>query len=129
MPVKHTIDIQARLLVTSCKGVAADTEFIAALKKYQEEIQGDSAYFGFNEVVDLTEITSMKITLKGIKSMSSIASKTDNKNVSSKLAIIVSSKFAFSLVKLYRTYRSLNKKSNKEINVFYEKKDAFEWVK
>jgi len=128
MPVKHDIDVKAKLLITTCEGVATDIEFIEALKKYQKKIQSDSAHSGFNEVIDLTKVTNIKITLNGIKSISHLALKTDNKNVRSKLAFIVNSKFAFSLVRLYKTYRSLDKKSNKAINIFNDEKDAFEWV-
>ncbi len=128
MPVKHDIDIDAKLLVTSWEGVAIDTEFIEALKNYQKNIQSDSAHLGFNEIVDLTKMTKIKITLQGLKNISSIALLTDNNNIRSKLAFIVSSKRAFSLVKLYSAYRSLGKKSSKEINVFTNEKDAFEWV-
>jgi len=128
MPAKHDIDIEAKLLVTSWEGVAVDTEFIEALKNYQKDIQSKSAHLGFNEVVDLTKITNIKITLQGLKNISSIALLTDNNNIRSKLAFIVGSKRAFSLVKLYSAYRSLGKKSSKEINVFTNAKDAFEWV-
>jgi len=127
MPAKHDIDIEAKLLITTWEGVAVDAEFIEALKNYQKNIQSNSAHSGFNEIVNLTKITNIKITLKGLKSISSIALLTDN-NVRSKLAFIVSSKRAFSLVKLYSAYRSLGKKSSKEINVFYNEKDAFEWI-
>ncbi len=127
MPAKHDINIEARLLITAWEGVAVDAEFIDALKSYQKNIRSNSDHSGFNEIVDLTKITKIKITLQGLKNITSIALLTDN-NIRSKLAFIVSSKRAFSLVRLYSAYRSLGKKSNKEINVFYNKKDAFDWV-
>ncbi len=128
MPAKHDIDIESKLLITTWEGVAVDSEFIEALKNYQQNIQSNSAHSGFNEIVNLTGMTNIKITLQGLKSISSVALLTDNNNIRSKLAFIVSSKRAFSLVKLYSAYRSLGKKSSKEINVFYNKEDAFEWV-
>ncbi len=128
MPAKHDIDTEAKLLITTWEGVAIDAEFIEALKNYQQNIQSNSAHSGFNEIVDLTGMTNIKITLQGLKSISSVALLTDNNNIRSKLAFIVSSKRAFSLVKLYSAYRSLGKKSSKEINVFTNEKDAFEWV-
>ncbi len=128
MPAKHDINIEAKLLITTWEGVAADDELIESLKNYQINIQNHSDHSGFNEIVDLTKITNIKVTLKGLKTISSIALSTDNNSIRSKLAFIVSSKRAFSLVKLYSAYRSLGRKSSKEINVFTNEKDAFEWA-
>ncbi len=129
MPAKHIINIESRLLITTWSGDAVDIEFIDAIKNYQKNIQSNSAHFGFNEIVNLTKVTRMKITLNGIKNISAIAPKTDNQAIRTKLALIVSSKLAFNLASLYKTYRSFNKKSNKEIRIFNNEKDALEWVR
>lgn len=129
MPAKHNIDTNARLLITTWEGEAIDTDLIDAIKKYQANIQSDSAYSGFNEIVDFTKVTNIKLTIQGIKNISSIAPRTDNVRIRSRLAFLVSSKLAFNLVSLYKTYRSFNKNSNKEIRVFFnDEKGALEWV-
>ena len=129
MPAEHDIDIQARLLITTWEGVAIDIDFIEAIKKYQQDIQGQKDYRDFNEVVDLTNVTVMKLTIDGLKKISSVASTTDQNRSSTKLAIIVLSNLVYGIAKIYQAYRSFSNNSKKELRVFKNKNDAFEWVK
>ena len=128
MPAKHNIDNSSQLLITTWEGEAVDIDFIEAIKKYQQDIQNNSDYHHFNEIVDLTNITGIKLTTNGIKHISSIASNTDINRVSTKLDLIVSSNLAFGLARMYEAYRSLSKDVNKEIRVFKNATDAFEWI-
>lgn len=128
MPAKHHIDSTSRLLITTWEGEAVDVDFIEAIKKYQQDIQCNSDYSNFNEIVDLTRITGIKLTTNGIKHMSSIASNTDQNRTNTKLALIVSSNLAFGLARMYEAYRSMSKNSNKEIRVFKNETDAFTWI-
>lgn len=128
MPAKHHIDTQSRLIITTWEGDAVDNDFIEALKKYQQDIKSNSEYIGFNEIVNLTKISRIKLTTDGIKKMGSIATATDKIELNSKLALIVSSSFAFSLARLYILYRSLSKHSNKTIRIFRKESDAFQWI-
>ncbi len=129
MPAKHHIDTKAQLLITTWEGDAIDIDFINAIKKYQKDIQSNSDYHSFNEIVDLTKVTGMKLTTGGIKNIGSIASSTDKGGVNTKLAIIVSSNLAFGLARMYEAYRSFSKESTKIVRVFRKESDAFEWVK
>lgn len=128
MPANHKIDTKAQLLITTWEGEACDIEFIEAIKKYQEDIQNHPDYINYNEVVDLTKITGMKLTTEGIKNIGLIASTTDHNEVNRKLALIVSSSLAFGLSRMYAVYRGFAKKAHKEIRIFKTEKDAFEWV-
>ncbi|MFW2374141.1 MAG: hypothetical protein ACN4GM_13535 [Gammaproteobacteria bacterium] len=56
MPAKHVIDKKSMLLITTWEGKAIDNEFIDAIKKYQADIQSNSDYHGFNEVVDFRKV-------------------------------------------------------------------------
>ena len=129
MPANHHIDNNAQLIITTWEGEAHDIEFIDAIKKYQKDIQNHPDYINYNEVVDLSNVTGMKLTTEGIKTIGQIASTTDHNEINRKLAIIVSSVVAFGIARMYEAYRSFSKKANKEIRVFKTEKDAFEWVK
>jgi len=128
MPAKHHIDNTSQLLITTWEGEAVDIDFIEAIKKYQKDIQSNSDYHHFNEIVDLTRITGIKLTTNGIKHISSIASSSDKNRANTKLALIVSSNLAFGLARMYEAYRSMSKNINKEIRVFKNKDDAFMWI-
>lgn len=129
MPANHHIDNNNQLIVTTWEGVACDIEFIEAIKKYQNNIQNRPDYINYNEVVDLSKVTVLKLTTKGIKTIGTIASNTDTKEINKKLALIVSSNFAFGLARMYEAYRSFSKNANKEIRVFKNETEAFKWVK
>jgi len=129
MPANHKIDTKSQLLITTWEGAAHDIEFIEAIKKYQEDIQNHPDYIDYNEIVDFSKVTGIKLTTEGIKNIGQIASMTDHNEVNRKLAFIVSTSLAFGLARMYEVYRSFSKKSNKEIRIFKTEQDAFEWVK
>ena len=128
MPANHHIDHKTKLIVTRWEGIARDFEIIDAIKKYQEEIQNKPDYIHYNEVVDFRKMTSTQITVEGIKKIAHIASTTVHSETTRKLALIVNSNLAFGLARMYETYRKFSKNANKEIGVFKNEKDAFEWV-
>lgn len=128
MPANHNIDTKAQLIITTWEGEACDIEFIEAIKIYQKDIQNHPDYIEYNEVVNLSEVTGFKLSTEGIKNISQLATKTDHGVIKRKLAIIVSSTFAFGLARMYEAYRSFSKNSNKEIRVFKTEKDAYEWL-
>jgi len=128
MPAKHVIDIKARLLITTWEGDATDNDLIEGLEVYQKNIQSKSEYYGFNEILDLTGITDLKITREGLITIGKVASTSDSKEISTKLAVIVSSSLAYGLVRMYEVLRSFSKSSTKSIRVFKKESDAFEWA-
>jgi len=128
MPANHHIDNDNQLILTTWEGEASDTEFIEAIKKYQDNIQNDPDYINYNEIVDCRKITKLKLTTQGIKTIGTIASSTDTDKINKKLALIVSSNLAFGLARMYETYRSFSKNANKEIRVFKNESDALNWV-
>lgn len=128
MPASHYIDNKRQLIITTWEGKAHDIEFIEAIKKYQKDIQNHPDYIHFDEIVNLTGVTVVKLTTEGIKTISQIAASTDKTEINRKLAIIVSSPVAYGLARMYMAYRSFSKKAQKEISLFKNEKDAFEWI-
>ena len=109
MPINHNIDTKSQLLITTCEGEARDIEFMVAIKKYQRDIQNHPDYNNYNEVLNLSKITGMKITTKGLITIGQIGTATDRNDDNRKLAIIVNSKLAYGLSRMYITYRSFSK--------------------
>lgn len=128
MTISHHIDNEARLIVTIWEGEAIDGDFIEALKKYQKDIQSKSAYLEYNEIVNFSETSRIRLSLKGLKDIGEIASSTDKLRPKTKLAFIVSSELAYNFAKLYATYRNFGKNANKKIRVFKNESDAMDWV-
>ena len=129
MPAKHHVDTESRIIMTTWEGDAVDTEFIEAIQNYQKEIQVNPEYVAFNEVVDFRDVTSIKLSPKGLKTIGRIAVKTDELKTNSKLALIVTSGIAFNLARIYASYRNLERNSGKEIRIFKNEAEALEWAR
>lgn len=128
MPAKHHIDNKARLIITTWEGEATDIDFIEAVRKYQKDIQTNPDYINYNEVVDFRKITNIKLTTTGLKNIGKLASKTDKNKNKSKLVFIVGSNKAFFFARMYQAIRSFSRNSNKEIRIFNEESEAYDWV-
>ena len=128
MPAKHHIDNKAKLIITEWEGDVIDIDLIDAIKKYQKDIQSNPDYLYYNEVIDFSNAASIKLSTKGIISIGQIASSTDHREINKKLAIIVNSKLAFGLTRMYLAYRSIEKNANKEARIFKKADEAYEWL-
>lgn len=129
MPAKHKVDIKAKLIITSWVGDASDKDFIDALTDYQIKFQNHPQYWDFNEVVDFSKMSNIKLTMEGLKKIGEIAARSDSSKFQRKLAIVVRSTRAYGIAKLYEAYRNISKKANKEVRAFINEKEAYEWVK
>ena len=128
MPANHHIDNKAKLIITTWEGVAIDSDFIEALKKYQKDIQSKPDYLGYNELVNFNKVLSIKLTVEGLKNIGQLASRTDQNRVNTKLALVASSDLAYGLARMYEAYRSFAQNTNKELRVFKEESEALEWL-
>ena len=128
MAAHHHIDIENCLILTIWEGEVIDLDVIAALKKYQKEIQSRSDLSGYNEMLDFSKAAEIKLTVEGIKSIGQLASITDKKDINTKLAIVVNSNLVFGLARMYAAYRSLSSNANKEICVYKDESEAFKWL-
>lgn len=129
MPAKHTIDIKSQLLITSWKGDVTESEFIDVLRKYQKNIRSKSEYIGFNEILDLTEVTNIHLSAGGLRRIGVIAAKTDSTDMVTKVALIVSSDLAYGLAVIYCACRSVLTNSNKTMRIFKKEGEAYKWIR
>ena len=129
MSAKHHIDNKAKLIITRWDGEAVGIDFIEAIKKYQRDIQNHPDYINYNEVVYLSKVTNIKLTRANLKNIGEVASRTDQAENKRKLALIVSSNKAFFFARMYTMFRALFQNSNKDVRVFNNENEAFEWVK
>ena len=128
MPAKHYIDEHNRLIVTTWHGEASDSELIEAIIEYQNKIKSHPDYVSYNEILDLSKVEGVALTTDGLKQLGRTASKTDHKEVTTRLAIIVQSSLLYGLARMYEAYRNLIPSSNKEIRIFKDEQAATKWV-
>lgn len=129
MPANHYIDNEAKLITTTWEGEAVDSEFVEALKKYQKEVQNKPEHLDYNEIVNLTKMSRIKLSVRGLIKIGSIASSTDQYRTRTKLALVVNSDLAFNFAKLYATYRNYGKNNKKSLRIFKSESDALDWMR
>jgi len=129
MPASHYIDNKRQLIITTWEGEAHGNELIEAIKKYQKDIQNQPDFINYNELVDFSDVTNMKLTVDEIVNIGEISLNTDKEEIHRKQAFVVSSKLVFGLGRMYQAYRGFSEKSYKEIRIFKNENDAFEWLK
>jgi hypothetical protein len=128
MPVKHEIDDKSKLIKTNWSGEPSDAELIESFIRYQSDVRSKPGYDFYNELVDFSEVSGVHVTVSGVKELVEIATRTDKKGVSSKLAIIVTSPLAVAIVRMYEILRSAKPTTQKKIRVFKNLADAYEWI-
>ena len=100
--------------------------FLETFNKYQDELKYLPDFQKYNELVDFRPITSINITASELKQLSNLASKQDTREIVTKLALLVDSKPAFTLAKVYEVIRNLNPASKKQVKVFQEFEEALD---
>lgn len=129
MPVKHFIDKANEIIVTTWEGSANDADLIKAMRAYQEDIQGHPDNVNYNELLDFSEVSDIDVTIEGVKSVGRIAAETDQENAHRKLAIVAPTNLTYYFARMYKTLRSLPRKSSKDVKIFTDTSDAAEWLK
>ena len=129
MLVSHRIDHDNKVIITTFAPEEVTLElFLETFNKYQEELKYLPDFQKYNELVDFRSITSINISASELKKLSNIASKKDTQGTVTKLALLVDSKPAFTLAKVYEFIRNLNPILKKQVKVFQEFEPALDWV-
>ena len=99
-----------------------------AFNKYEEEIRFLPDFHTYNELVDLRSIISINITATELKELSSFTMAKDFRTTVTKLALLVDSKPAVTLAKVYQMIRNFNPLSKKQVKVFQDTETAMAWL-
>ena len=127
MPAQHIIDEDNGIIITNWTGAATDDALLDTIQKYNKDIRSKPEYRDFNEIVDFTMADNINLTYTGLMNVAEAATDMDAVTGKTKLAIIVDSNLAFSLARMYITYRSFFKSTKKSINVFKFREAAMDW--
>ena len=127
MLVSHRIDHDSKVIITTFAPEDVTLKiFLEKFNNYQDELKYLPDFQEYNELVDFRPITSINITASELKQLSNLASKQDTREIVTKLALLVDSKPAFTLAKVYEVIRNLNPASKKQVKVFQEFEEALD---
>jgi len=129
MLVSHRIDDEHKVIITTFAPEEATLKlFMQAFANYQEELQFLPDYQEYHELVDFRPIIGINISAAELKEFSSITLKSDNRQSITKLALLVDSKPAYTLARVYQMLRNFSPGSKKQVKVFRDMDDAYEWL-
>lgn len=128
MPAEHKIDANKRLIITTWTGEVTDGDLIKALSAYQETIRSRPEYVTFDEIVDFRKGSHFHLSISGMQRLVEIGSSTDVQDTKTKLAVVVTTPIAYTLVRMYQAYRHVIPGGSKILRIFRTYDDARNWV-
>jgi len=129
MLVSHRIDHENKVIITTFAPEEVDLKlFLDAFTNYQEELKYLPDFQKYHEVVDFRPITNINISAAELKEFSNLTLAKDTNDEVTRLALLVDSKPAFTLAKVYEMIRNFSPNSKKQVKVFKEMDSALEWV-
>lgn len=130
MLVSHRIDDENQVIITTFAPEEANLKlFFEAFRQYQEGMKSRPKYLPYHELVDFRPITSINISAAELKEFGKYTSSADlSADHVTKLALLVDSKPAFTLAKVYEMIRNFTPESKKQVKVFRDFDDAMEWI-
>jgi hypothetical protein len=125
MPINYDIDNELHLVRTRAHDVLKDEEVF----NYQKEVWSRSEVAGYDEIIDMSEVTEIEFTSTDrFRELASLSASMDSSEHKTKLAIVAPVSLYYGLARMYQSFREFTKGSNKEINVFHSQKEAMEWL-
>ena len=97
--------------------------------KYQCEVWSNPDVDGYNELMDMTEVTRIDLpSHDDIQQLAELAADMDNPFTPTKFAIVAPGNEAFGLARMFQTYRSLAVGGTKTVGVFRTRAEAFDFL-
>ena len=115
MPIHYSIDPAHRLVTAKGRGVLTEQEIF----NYQQEVWSRPEVFGFNEMMDMTDVElNNPPPSELMRNLAAFSAAMDHPDLSSKFAIVAPQLLAFGLGRMYEAYRAMEAQSTKEVGVF-----------
>lgn len=125
MPMTYTIDTPARLVTARPAGRLTLEDLLA----YQREVWSRPETTGFDEVVEMDEVTRIDSgTPAELRQLASLAAAMDRLRGPSRLAIVAEADFHYGLARMYKTFRDDSPGSTRETQVFRTRDAARQWL-
>jgi len=125
MPIEYRIDHERKTIFA--KGVGAFTAL--DMFNYQREAWSQPGVAGYNELVDMTEVTEIvDPSVDHIRQIVELAASMDPPDGNARFAIVAPNKLMFGLGRMYEAYRELQPGSTKVVRVFKTVREAMDFL-
>ncbi len=125
MPIKYRIDRERRLVLAKGHGVLTLKDILG----YQEDVWSHPELSGYNELVDMSGVEHIASpSIEGVRGLAKLSAGMDTDLLASRFAIVAPTDLAFGLGCMYEAYRSINKRSTKQVGVFRSLAEALAFL-
>jgi hypothetical protein len=127
MPIDYYIDHGRRLVVARGRGVFTDADAFG----YQREVWSRPEVAGYDELVDMTAVEEIATPVPAgprIQQLAGVAAAQDPPTSAGKFAIVAPGPLAFGLAREYKTYRELDARTKKQVEVFRSIAEALSFL-
>ena len=125
MPIEHAINHARRLVIARGRGTLTDQDIFG----YQSAVWSNAEVAGYDELMDMTDVEHIRLqSMDRVQQLAKVSAGMDAPSSASKFAIVAPDDVAFGLGRMYQTYRSLDKRSTKEVGVFRSWEEALTFL-
>jgi hypothetical protein len=125
MPIAYRVDHDARVVIAAGHGVLTDADVF----DYQQEVWGRSDVAGYDELVDMTQVTQIALpSVDRVQDLAHLSVRMDDKYSRSRFAIVAPTDIAFGLGRMFQTFREMDRSSTKQVGVFRTMEEALSFL-
>ena len=127
MPITYEIHHDRKLVHARIVGAFGREDAFT----YQRDVWSLPEVRGYNQLIDATEMGPVDIpfpSADAMRELAGYAASMDDAEVKTKFAIVATSAFAYGLARMYATYRALDTRSTRAVNVFRTVEEALTWL-
>ena len=125
MPITHNIDHDRKLVQATLQGLVTDEEIF----NYQREVWSRPEVAGYDELIDANAVMQFeRTTANRVHELAAVSARMDAPPHPSKIAIVAAGNMQFGMARMYQTYRELETKGTKIIQVFRALDEALKWL-
>jgi hypothetical protein len=125
MPFLYRIDTTIRVVVTAGHGMITDVDVFG----YQREVWSRPDVGGYDELIDMTRVTSIEVSSSGrVRDLAALSADMDATVTGTRLAIVAPDDLAYGLGRMYQNYRELNPLTRREVGVFRTMEEALAFL-
>lgn len=125
MPIDVKIDSERRLVVATPRGTLTHADLVG----YQKSVWTRPELAGFHELVDMTQVEKVDfVSPEWVGEIASLAAGMDAPGTPTRMAIVAVNEFHVGLAEMYRTLRTADPRSNREVRVFAAAAEALAWL-
>ncbi|HET6348598.1 MAG TPA: hypothetical protein VFH88_05880 [Candidatus Krumholzibacteria bacterium] len=127
MPITFHIDHERKLITARITGTLTRADAL----KYQRDAWSSPDVRAYDELIDTSGMKGVNIPFPSgdaMRELAALSAGMDAPDTPTRFAIVAPGTFAYGLARMYATYRALDRRSTRRVNVFRSIEEATAWL-